>query len=163
MNCPKCESQTVPNQKFCRSCGASLHLTTQPLAEHAAVSGLEKTPAILLKNAKQRASSLALRGFMIIFIGVAIGVIGKMLMHEEIVTAIGVLVSLAGMFLTVYPSLSPSSPSRHDSSPSSQPEAPTQSRPVKYLPQESKIEYVPSITERTTGLLRQQEGEESQS
>jgi hypothetical protein len=87
------------------------------------------------------------------FIGVAIGVIGKMLVHEEVVTVVGVLVSLAGMFLTVYPYLSPSLRRIYVSTASSQPEVPTQSQPG-YLPQESSIEYVPSVTERTTDLLK---------
>jgi hypothetical protein len=88
------------------------------------------------------------------FIGVAIGIIGKMLMHQEMVTVVGVLVSLVGMFLTAYPYLSPSPRQKYDSIPSSQPEALTQSQPTKYLPQESNIAYVPSITERTTDLLK---------
>jgi hypothetical protein len=88
------------------------------------------------------------------FIGVAIGVIGKMLMHEEIVTVVGVLVSLVGMFLTVYPYLSPSPRRKHDSIRSSQPEVLTRSQPTRSLPLESNVEYVPSITERTTELLK---------
>jgi hypothetical protein len=88
------------------------------------------------------------------FIGVAIGVIGKMLMHEEMVTVVGVLVSVVGMFLTVYPYLLPSPRQKHDSIPSLQPEVLRQSQPTKYLPPESNIEYVPSISERTTDLLK---------
>jgi hypothetical protein len=152
MNCPKCGLQTLPDQKFCRSCGDKLQIITQPLAERATVARPEKTPAIILKAETQRASGLTLWGFIIIFIGVAIGVIGKMLMHEEVVTVVGVLVSLEGMFLTVYPYLSPSR--RQKSIPSSQPEVPAQSQPTRYLLPESNIEYVPSISERTTDLLK---------
>jgi hypothetical protein len=129
-------------------------MITQPLAEHATVSDPEKTPAIIFKDEKQRTNRSAPWGFIIMFIGVAIGVIGKMLIHEEMVTVIGVLLSLVGMFLTVYPYLSPSPRPKYDSSPSSQPEALTQSQPTKYLPQGSNIEYVPGITERTTDLLK---------
>jgi hypothetical protein len=88
------------------------------------------------------------------FIGVAIGVIGKMLMHQEMVTVVGVLVSLVGMFLTVYPYLSSSPRQKHDSIISSQPEVLTQPQPAKSLPLESSIEYVPSVTERTTDFLK---------
>lgn len=145
-------------------------MITQPLAEHATVSELEKTPAIILKDEKQRANRLAPWGFIIMFIGVAIGIIGKKLLHDEIVTVVGALVSVVGMFLTVYPYLSPSPTPKYDTSPSSQPEALIQSQPTKYLPQGSTIEYVPSVSERTTDLLknpaarrpRQKEGEESQ-
>jgi len=89
------------------------------------------------------------------FVGVAIGVIGKKLMHEEIVTVIGILMSLAGMFLTGYPYLRPSS--RKDSrSASSSRELTKQSPPVNQLP-EGRTDYVPSITERTTDLLKSSE------
>jgi hypothetical protein len=170
MNCRKCGLQTLPDQNFCRSCGNTLQIITQPLAKQATASHLERTRAIIFKDETQRANRLPLWGFIIMFIGVAIGIIGKMLMHEETVTVVGVLVSLVGMFLTVYPYLSPSPRQKYDSIPSSQPEVLTQSQPTKYLPQESNIEYVPSITERTTDLLkdsaatrpRQKEGGESE-
>ena len=170
MNCPKCGLQVLPDQKFCRSCGDSLQMITQPLAEHAPVSHLASTPAIILKDQRQRAHGLGLWGLIIMFIGVAIAVVGEMLMHEEMITVVGVLVSLLGMFLTVYPYLSPSPRQKGDSIPASQPEVLTRSQPTRYLPPESSIEYVPSITERTTDLLetaatarpKQREGGDSQ-
>ena len=63
-------------------------------------------------------------GFIIMFIGVAVGIIGKKLVHQELVTVVG-----------------------------AQPDILSQSQPGKYLPPERTIEYVPSITERTTNLL----------
>lgn len=110
MNCPKCGLQTLPDQKFCRSCGATLQMITQPLVEPATVSELGRTPAIIFKDEKQRANRLVLWGFIFMFIGAAIGIIGKKLMHDEIVTVIGVMISLAGMFFVVYPYLSPPPP-----------------------------------------------------
>ncbi|HXL80597.1 MAG TPA: zinc ribbon domain-containing protein [Pyrinomonadaceae bacterium] len=154
MNCPTCGLQTTEDQKFCRSCGAGLRMTTRPLAAPATLLDLERTSAIGFKREGQRGNRLTLWGFIIMFIGVAIGVIGKMLLHQEMVTVVGVLVSLVGMFLTVYPYLSPSPRQTHDSIPSSQPEVLTRSQSTKYLPQESNIEHVPSITERTTELLK---------
>jgi hypothetical protein len=153
MNCPRCGLQTLPDQKFCRSCGDRLQIITQPIVEHAAVARLEQTPVIIFKDEPQRANSLSVWGFMIMFIGVAMGVIGKMLLHEELVTVVGVLVSLLGMFLTVCPYLLPSPRRKYDSIASAQPEALTQSHPTRYLPPESTIEYAPSISERTTDLL----------
>jgi hypothetical protein len=153
MNCPKCGLQALADQKFCRSCGASLQVITQPLADHAPASDLERTPAIIFKDEKRGASRLVLWGLIIMFIGVALGITGKMLIHEEIVTFSGALLSLAGMFLVVYPYLSPSPRQKYDSRPSSQTEVLTQSPPIKYLPQTSNTEFVSSITERTTALL----------
>jgi hypothetical protein len=94
---------------------------------------------------------LVLWGFIIMFVGAAVGVVGKKLMHEDIVTVVGVLMSLAGMFLTVYPYLAPVG-KKHDRSPYSPPEKLPASQP-KSLPKERDIDYVPSITERTTNLL----------
>jgi hypothetical protein len=153
MNCRKCGLQTLPDQRFCRSCGESLQANRTRLVEHATGFELERPPANILKDEKQRASGLTLWGFIVMFIGVAVGIIGKKLMHEDIVTVVGALVSITGMFLTVYPYLSPSSRRKVDSSPSSQPDILSQPQPGKYLPPESNIEYAPSITERTTNLL----------
>ena len=41
MNCPKCGRQAEPQQKFCRSCGASLELNTQRLPEPATVAQVQ--------------------------------------------------------------------------------------------------------------------------
>ena len=169
MNCPNCGLQILPGHKFCRSCGNSLELITQPLAGDAAVSDPKSAPAIGLKDGRLRANKLMRLGFIVMFIGVAIGIIGKMMVQDEMVTSVGVLLSVVGMFLTVYPSLLPSPRQRFDSSLSSQPENLTQSQSDKYLSQEKKIGYVPSVIEKTTDLLEdsittrpKQKGGESQ-
>ena len=153
MICPKCGLQTLPEQKFCRSCGASLQAITQRLPEGNTVTG-PSAPAILIREEMQGANRLVQWGFIVMFLGAAIGVVGKMLMHDQVVTVVGVLLSLAGMFLAVYPYLSPSSRTKHNSGSSSQPELQKQSQPAKQLPEERTIEYGPSITERTTDLLK---------
>jgi hypothetical protein len=90
---------------------------------------------------------------IILFLGAAIGVVGKKLMHDEVVTVIGVLVALAGMFLSVYPYVMLPPRSKRRGEPSSEFELEAQSEPQKNLPQERTTEYVPSIAERTTDLL----------
>ena len=130
-------------------------MTTQPLAELAPSSDLERTPPNSLQGEAQRRNGFVLWGFITMLIGAAIGVVGKKLLHEDIVTVVGVLISLLGMFLTVYPFLAPPRRQKSDSSPSSQPEVLTPSRPAESLPQGSSIEYIPSITERTTDLLKE--------
>ena len=153
MTCPKCGLQALADQKFCRSCGTSLRMTTQPLATLDAISDLESTPAVSSKSKAQRSNTFVLWGFAMMFIGVAIGVVGKKLLHEDIVTVVGVLISLLGMFLTVYPFISPTPREQNNSTPSSQPEIPTPSRSKEYLTPGDNIEYVSSITESTTDLL----------
>jgi hypothetical protein len=87
-------------------------------------------------------------------IGAAIGVIGKKLIHEDLVIVIGVLISLVGMFLTVYPYLVPRRRIKYDPTPPHSNEI-TNSQPAKTLPRERNPEYVASITEQTTGLLEE--------
>ena len=154
MNCPKCGLQSLADQKFCRSCGASLQMTTQPLAEPGMVSGLERTPTIDSNDESPRGNSFVLWGFIIMFVGAAIGIMGKKLFHEDIITVVGALISLAGIFLTVYPYLSPPRRKKSSTSFSSEPKVLTPSQPKEYLPAGSNIEFVPSITEITTDLLK---------
>jgi hypothetical protein len=126
-----------------------LQAITQRLPEGIAPTN----PVIVMREGMYGANRLVQWGFIIMFIGAAIGVVGKMLIHGQAVTVAGVLVSLAGMFLAVYPYLLPSSRSRHISGESTKPELHEQSHPTKQLPEERTIEYVPSVTERTTDLL----------
>lgn len=86
-------------------------------------------------------------------IGVAIGVVGKRLLDEDIITVVRVLISLAGIFLVCYPYLSPNRQKSDESVPSSQPQVLNTPRPAEYLPHGNSVDYVPSITERTTNLL----------
>jgi hypothetical protein len=151
MTCPKCGFETFGDQKFCRSCGARVPMTTQRLAQPQAVTDLGRTSTI---DARGGANHFVLWGFILMLIGVAIGVVGKKLLHEDIVTVVGVLISLAGMFLVVYPYLAPSRRKEDDSSFASQPEVLTPPQPTEYLPDTSSIEYIPSVTERTTDLLK---------
>jgi len=152
MTCPKCGLETVADQKFCRACGTRVQMTTQRLAKpQAATPGTTST--IGTKGGDERTNHFVLWGFTLMLIGVAIGVVGKKLLYQDIVTVVGVLISLAGMFLVVYPYLAPARRKEDASSFSSQPEVLTPPQPTEYLPDASSIEYVPSITERTTNLL----------
>ena len=153
MNCPSCGLPTRSDQKFCRSCGAGLQMTTQPLVEHVNVLDQRTKSAKIGNDEKLRPNGLLLWGMIMMFIGVAVGVTGKMLIHEDIVTVIGVLLSVAGMFLVAYSSLSPSRPKNYNSIPSSKPEVLTQTQTARSLSQGSNTDFVSSITERTTDLL----------
>lgn len=129
-------------------------MTTQPLAELATLSDQERPSVIGPKGKAQQGNGFVLWGFIMILIGAAIGVVGKKLLHQDIVSVVGVLMSLLGMFLMVYPYLAPPRRKKSDFGASSQPEVLSPPRPTEYLPRESNTEYVPSITERTTDLLK---------
>lgn len=152
MNCPKCGLPAAPEQKFCRSCGESLQMITQRLHDPAVISHLESQTAIYTREETDRPNRLVSWGLIIMFLGASIGVVGKKLMHEDVVTVIGVLIAFAGMFLSIYPYVLLPTRGKHRGSPSSESEVKGQSE-QKSLPQERTTEYVPGITERTTDLL----------
>lgn len=127
-------------------------MATQPLAEHV-VSGPQRNSSIELKDDGQRGSRLVLWGFVLLLLGAAIGVLGKKLLHQDVVTVAGILMSLVGMFLTVFPYLVPARSKKPGSVRRSQPEDLTATQPSKHLAA-SNMDYIPSITERTTDLLK---------
>jgi hypothetical protein len=139
-------------------------MTTRPLVKEVTVFDPRRTPTNVANNVannvdndkKLRPNVRVLWALIMMFIGVAFGVIGKMIIHEDMVTAVGVLLSVAGMFMLAYSSLSPSRPGNYNSIPGSKPEVltQTQTQTPKSLSSGSNADYVPSITERTTDLLK---------
>ena len=152
MTCVKCGALAPANQKFCRSCGASLELTTQPLSPAGSLSETKTASNPRYEGGRQSGNGYLLVGMILLFLGVAIGVIGKKLLYQDVVTVVGVLISLLGMFLTVFPYLAP--PRRKVlAEVEPRPESFARTAHPKYLPDQDRAEYIPSITERTTNLL----------
>ena len=128
-------------------------MTTQQLVRRGDVSDLKGVSATGSEGRNQQRFNFVLWGFVMMLIGVAIGVVGKKLLNEDIITVVGVLISLAGIFLVSYPYLFPRRQKSDESVSSSQPQVLNPSRPAEYLPPGNNVDYVPSITERTTTLL----------
>ena len=161
MNCPKCGLSAVADQKFCRSCGENLQMITQRLHKPTTLPQLESQAPIYMREDADRTRPLVSWGLIIMFLGVAIGVVGKKLMHDDLVTVIGVLIALAGMLLSVYPYVSLPSRSKHRGSSPTDSELKGQSEPQSLL-EERPIEYVPGVTERTTDLLTNSAGKQTE-
>ncbi len=139
MNCPECGSQTTPDQKFCRSCGAVLQVDAL---------GNVRKPDI------SRAGKMRRLGLISIFAGLGIALTGRMLFHLDLVVYIGVLMNFLGMFMIVYPTVIP--PRRAKPAPGiyAEPDALTSAQPTKKLAPMSDLDFIPSVTEGTTELLR---------
>lgn len=139
MNCPECGSLTTPDQKFCRSCGAVL--------QTGAIDGFSE-PGI------SRAGKMRRLGLLSMFAGLSIAVTGSMLLHLDLVIYVGVLMNFLGMFLIGYPSVIPVGRKKPVLPASAQPDALTPAETTKKLTPVNNIDFIPSVIEGTTELLR---------
>jgi hypothetical protein len=138
MKCSVCNGDISEGQKFCRSCGAELNV-----GDGSSNGGFHG-----------RRSQIVFLSFAFMFIGIAIGVVGKMILLNSVVTAAGVIVSLAGMLLTMYPFLSGRSSGRQSRLTSNTIDAVHPAEPTKKLnPLAAEVE-VPSVAENTTTRLK---------
>ena len=151
MICPVCESKQSSDQSFCRECGASLGADTKPLARPSAMSVGRDTSDTSMSRERIRIPPFW--GLLITFVGVAISVVGKMVLHADIITAVGVLIALAGMLLAAYPFLSVPRPPKPITAKTDREAVLTPSQPTRKLPDISEASFIPSVVEDTTDLL----------
>ena len=140
MKCPLCGLPGTTDQKFCRSSGADLQGTDVTVAD-GSIDG-------------ERTNHLMLLGFVVMFAGAAVGVVGKMLLHVDAVTVVGVLAALAGMFTVVHPSLNLPRRRRQTSASAIRPEIFLPAEPTRKLTPMNEADFIPSVTEPTTDLLK---------
>lgn len=93
-------------------------------------------------------------GFILFFAGVAIALVGTMLLHLDIVRTVGIFTMLVGMFLIGYPIIAPPRRRKGVVEVSPPPEALPRAETTRKLPEMSDIDFVPSVTEGTTELLK---------
>ena len=139
MNCSVCGGVISSKQKFCRSCGTM-------------ISTGELAPASEF-GSPNRDGRFVFVAFAVMFIGVAIGVVGKLVLLNPIVTTMGVLVALLGMLLSVYPYLVKRSPRRVQFDETHSPKDLHEVHATRKLPSVAAIDQVPSVTEHTTTRL----------
>ena len=142
MKCPRCGLPVTTDQKFCRSCGADLQGTDVAVAD--GNIGVDR----------ERTNHLMLLGFVVMFAGAAVGVVGKMLLHVDAVTVVGVLAALAGLFTVIHPSLNPPRRRRQTSASAIRPEIFLPAEPTRKLTPVNEADFIPSVTEPTTDLLK---------
>src|SRR5262245_20481690 len=153
MFCPNCGNQAAGDQKFCRSCGMNLQKVAPALAEHLAEFESGQSEIESVKELRHLAVRKVIWGAGVMFAGIAVSVIGNMIIHNEEVSGAGALVAITGMFLTVYFLLSAlykiASAERH-----LPPEAKLSgAKTTAQLPPINLADVTPGITERTTDLL----------
>jgi hypothetical protein len=133
MNCPNCGSEIFANQQYCRSCGADL---------------VEDRPSAF------RPQIGALLILLLIFGGLLTAMAGK-LWSVKWVTFTGVFIMIGGMFLVAaYGLLRQSRPRSKKRKPFAPPEPLLRADPTNKLLPIGDNDFVPSVVEPTTDLLK---------
>jgi hypothetical protein len=154
MLCPNCGTQTTTDQKFCRNCGMNLTLVSKALATHLAQGGLAQPPAEGESERLdlRRMTNGLILGVALILLGALLLTDAKLFMLRPWIKLLGMFVTCLGVFVSLLAVLLPlrSAGRRRDPT---LPAALEGARPTGRLLGESTIEPVPSVTERTTDLL----------
>ncbi|HKQ77982.1 MAG TPA: hypothetical protein VJ810_30070 [Blastocatellia bacterium] len=131
----------------------NLQKVAPALAEHLAEFGTGQSVRESAEDLRHLAVRRVIWGGAVMFAGIALSIIGKMIIHNDEVGGAGALVSITGIFLIAYFLLSAvyklASGGRRLPQEAKLPGAKTTAQ----LPPERLADVTPSITERTTDLL----------
>lgn len=155
MHCPNCGQESSLEQKFCRQCGFNLEPVSKLI-----VGGRDDDAPSDKREAERQLVRRMFRwiswGCLILFAGIILVVFNKGFIHEPMFQSIATLFILAGTALAGYGVLS--SIVKGTYLPDKTANASTQidhDNATKELPEPRIPVPVPSVTERTTQLIRE--------
>ncbi len=151
MQCPNCDKQISPDQKFCRFCGRSLEAIAKTQSAHSdAANSAQPMAKVTTRMPARRMNRATFWGLIVVGLGVTLLANAQ---DYNLLNWIGILLFLAGIALAIY---GVASPNKALNSPqSSQPKSLNQSAPDLFLPRKDFSEPLASVTERTTELLEE--------
>lgn len=150
MHCPGCGRQGSTDQHFCRSCGMDLEAVSEFIAGQQPVAKSSPPSSGLAQTDEPRLLTRMVWGLVMCIVGVFIGVMGGRILHVNLVTVVGALLALAGGFVFLSVILSAARASQRPV----QSKALAEPKTTKQLLPEGFPEAIPSVTERTTELLK---------
>ena len=168
MFCPNCGTESSTEQKFCRSCGFTLHTVAQLLAGEHAPGAVDQTLIETIERYQSQRQKLLRWGFLVLWGGLLVLAIGKVADwndHPEFGTApiwsvlhslgnFAPIVFVIGIGLMIYSLFLPklTAPLKPN-----QPKMMTESKhPLSFEPQRQP-ESILSVTEHTTELFEASE------
>jgi hypothetical protein len=161
MYCPNCGKDTPADQKFCRGCGLRLEKVALAIAEQLPASGHQSSPeeiARLLRNRRRAERLIAVlggAGLSVLVATIILLIVFKIMIGRGEYLGGGAFLALvvaaaSALLLVFYrESLNASLARRGAPAEKSLPDT----APTARLLHESRIEPVPSVTDRTTELL----------
>jgi hypothetical protein len=161
--CPKCATPQSEEQKFCRACGFDLQIVSRVLAREATEVVPEQQESAESGPPKTRRANMEMRGLVALFsalmvgclIPIALGLFPNWSGLNNFMILMGGIagfILFGGILMLVYSDYLPKTEATPPKQPIRLPSFP-QSVPTNQLPPADESETVPSITERTTGLL----------
>jgi len=150
MHCPACGKEAAGTPKFCRSCGMDLLAVSGLVAQHLPSTASVRPPAEGDAEALHRLYSMLLWGIGVLLVGLALLAFGKKI---EYVSQVGILMMLAGTFISFYGVISPLRPKKRGAPGVPEPAALPQAESTAKLPPASPPDLIPSVTEQTTRNL----------
>jgi hypothetical protein len=133
----------------------NLEVLSKALEAQSSTAGADDSHAVADSHTSRRMSRWISSGFIIMFVGAIIGIVGKKFVHDDIISGLGALIAIAGIFLISFGSLPTLARGGGKSRQSKTARAnAAQAKPtVPLLPLELPPQSVSSVTESTTELL----------
>lgn len=99
MYCPNCGKESSGEQKFCRSCGLKLQTISQVMARELSEADPTQIDERAGQHRPQKLGSqpLLLWGFLIMMLGLLLGVVGKKILSVESMAGIGAVIAILGV------------------------------------------------------------------
>jgi len=149
MHCPNCGQKITSDLKFCRACGMKLNSVVKAVNEHLGGGGEISTEKTSERAMVARLGRSLFYGVIVLFIGVAISVVGK---ENSTIKTLGVLTALLGVFLMMYAVISPMMRAGAASRPAKKKDLPEEKPQLELESAEDfePVGVVASVTEGTT-------------
>ena len=154
MLCPNCGTRGSSEHKFCRRCGMNLEPITQALAEHRATGGAVLTREEEERRALARLASGMTWGLVLFFVGLLLLAVAKMFALGRFGMLAGLLVTLVGGLVATIAAFAPMRAAAGSARALKNPDALPDAKTTGRLLDEPPHEPLPTITDRTTELLK---------